>query len=403
MKATVRRAATFILAATVACLIVLPTAVAGAAGLSWDIAGSQYGSAAGVAPNTAFVAVPAPAPPGVGATSFPPGPKTAYGLGTWDAASGIYAFGFLGTIPIGFGQPTMSQTELAGKDIQNGSRLRLRFTKAADAPVKYLAMVADPDQQVTIDLDGAATLQAADHFFLNVTIADPVKSATGDVQAAFGFIADMSTGAALSYQGAVFLTNMHWLDIKPPTVTSTGVAGLAANGFSGVTATFDGIFSPALISAMGIQDPAQVQGYVDTAQILPGATNASFAYKGVGTGSDWQSGWYKYRITNGAWSVHNILYGRQAAKPGKPTASSPKGVITAAKPTFKWKRVAGAKAYEVRVYKGSKLLVKKTGITVLSWRSSKALAKGAWLTWKVRASNANGAGAWSTALKFKVK
>ena len=357
----------------------------------------------GVAPNTAFVVVPFPAPAGTGATSFPPGPTAAYGLGTWDATTGIYAFGFLGTIPTGPGLPTMAQTDLAGKDIQNGSQLRLRFTKAADSPVKYLAMVADPNQKVTIDLDGAATLQAADHFFLNATITDPVKSATGDVQAAFGFVADMSAGTALSYQGAIFLTNMHWLDIKPPTVTSTGVAGLAASGFNGVTVTFDGIFSPALISAMGIQDPAQVQGYVDTAQILPGSTSASFSYMGVGTGSDWQSGWHKYRITNGAWSLHNILYGKQAAKPGKPTASSPKGAITAAKPTFKWKRVTGARTYEVRIYKGSMLLIKKTGIAVLSWKSSRALAKHVWLTWKVRASSVGGAGAWSSALKFKIR
>jgi lysophospholipase L1-like esterase len=90
------------------------------------------------------------------------------------------------------------------------------------------------------------------------------------------------------------------------------------------------------------------------------------------------------------------------ATPGKPTAKAPKGTITQAKPTFKWSKAARAAKYEVRVYKGSKLLVRKTGITKLSWKSSKALRKNVSLTWKVRARNAAGNGAWSKSLKLKV-
>ena len=88
--------------------------------------------------------------------------------------------------------------------------------------------------------------------------------------------------------------------------------------------------------------------------------------------------------------------------PGKPTAKAPKGTITTTTPTFKWSKAARAAKYELRVYKGSKLLLKKTGLTKLSWKSSKALPKNVSLTWKVRASNARGAGAWSKSLKFKV-
>ena len=90
------------------------------------------------------------------------------------------------------------------------------------------------------------------------------------------------------------------------------------------------------------------------------------------------------------------------AKPGKPTAKAPTGTISTAKPTFKWSKAARATSYKVRVYEGSTLLVKKTGITGLSWKSSTALPKNVDLTWKVRARNAAGNGVWSRSLKFKI-
>jgi len=91
-----------------------------------------------------------------------------------------------------------------------------------------------------------------------------------------------------------------------------------------------------------------------------------------------------------------------SAAPGRPTAKAPKGTITTTKPTFKWSKAARATRYEVRVYRGSKLLLKKTSITKRSWKSSKALPKNVGLAWKVRARNAGGNGAWSRSLKFKI-
>jgi hypothetical protein len=98
-----------------------------------------------------------------------------------------------------------------------------------------------------------------------------------------------------------------------------------------------------------------------------------------------------------------------AAKPGTPTAKAPKGDITTTTPTFKWSNVAGAAKYELRVYKGTTLLVRKKGITKPSWYASyrqeeicEALNTNVRLTWLVRASNARGAGVWSKRLTFKV-
>ena len=89
------------------------------------------------------------------------------------------------------------------------------------------------------------------------------------------------------------------------------------------------------------------------------------------------------------------------AKPGRPTAKAPKGTITATRPTFAWSEAPRAARYEVRVYKGDKLILKKSEIKRRSWKSSKALPKNVNLTWKVRAGNAGGNGAWSKRLTFK--
>lgn len=93
---------------------------------------------------------------------------------------------------------------------------------------------------------------------------------------------------------------------------------------------------------------------------------------------------------------------RAIAKPGKPTAKSPKGTIATTKPTFTWGKAARATSYELRVYKGSTLLLKKTGIKKRSWTSSKTLPKGIGLTWKVRGKNARGSGAWSKSVSFTI-
>ena len=91
-----------------------------------------------------------------------------------------------------------------------------------------------------------------------------------------------------------------------------------------------------------------------------------------------------------------------AAKPGRPTAKAPTGSIATTKPTFNWSKAKGASKYELRVYQGSALLLKKTGLKKTSHEAVKALPTNVTLTWKVRAANAAGAGAWSRSLTFKI-
>jgi len=63
---------------------------------------------------------------------------------------------------------------------------------------------------------------------------------------------------------------------------------------------------------------------------------------------------------------------------------------------------ARAVKYELRVYKGKKLLLKKTGIKKRSWKATKALPLNTRLTWRVRAYNPRGKGAWSKSRAFTV-
>ena len=87
---------------------------------------------------------------------------------------------------------------------------------------------------------------------------------------------------------------------------------------------------------------------------------------------------------------------------GRPTVTAPQGDISSLRPTFKWSKVSGAATYELRVYKGNLLLLKKTGISKLSWKSNEALPMNVSITAKVHAGNARGNGAWSKSLRFKI-
>ena len=379
-------------------LLLAPAALASTATgpIVWSPADSTFGA-------SSFVLLPAPpgAPSGLGATALMPGPGVAYGSGFWDATNAVFAMGFVGELPSSPGLPTMPQTNLTQTPLTAGTPLTLTFDKASGQKIDSIAILGAPDAPVSIQPSDPAALTAATQFTVRATVTDPVESLSGDVGAAFGLIVDCSTDPGRDFQGSLFVTDLHWLDIDPPTFNTTGLAGLSAHGEPDTKTTFDGILSPAFLATLGVA-PEQVQGYVDVTAVT-GWTGATFAVLGAGDGSMWPSGYWKYRITNSSWSTHNIRFGRMAeTKPARAVGISPKGTIATARPTFKWRKVSGATKYEVRVYKGSTLLLKKTGVTTLSWKATKALPRKVYLTWKVRGVNGSGSGSFSTALKFKI-
>jgi hypothetical protein len=89
-------------------------------------------------------------------------------------------------------------------------------------------------------------------------------------------------------------------------------------------------------------------------------------------------------------------------KPATPRCKASKGTITLDKPTFEWTKARRARRYEVRVFNGSTRILRKTGIVGRSWTSSKILPEDVRLTWKVRARNAAGYGAWSKRVSFTI-
>ena len=379
-------------------LLVLTFAVAapvalGASPILWAPADSTYGVS-----STSFIAVGSPAPAGTGMTQPPTG--VAFGCGFWTPDTEVFSFGFVTPEYTGPGMPTLDQTDLMGTVLSPATPLSLVFTKAAGRRIDSVAIVGDPDAQVSLDYAGASLTEAT-QFTVRATVTDPVASASGNAAAAFGLVIDCATASAHNYYGSLFVTDMHWFDVQPPTFTSAGMAGLSAHGTNGVMATLDGIFAPEFLTTMGISDPNAVQGYVD-ATAVTGWSGAAFYALGQGDGSLWPTGYWKYRITNSTWSRHNLMFGRQTA-PARAVGVSPKGKISRRRPTFAWRKVASSAGYEVRVYKGSKLLLKKTACTAISWRASKALPRKVALTWKVRAVNGAGAGAWSAALRFKIR
>jgi len=403
MSTSSRSSRPFALGSALLTLLVVLLAVSASVALAdspvtWQPAASSYGPLASPTPfATGF-----PIPDGYGGASGGTLPTTAVAGGVWDAASGVFTVGFaIPPITTG-GLPSMAQTELSATPLKADTRLSMVFTKAAGQRVDSIAMLADPDAPVTLDYAPAASLTDATRFTVVASVAEPVASAGGKVTAAFGMIVDCSPLDARDAYGSIFVTNMSWLDVAPPAFTSSGVAGLSANGANGVKATFDGILSPGLLAHWGVLSASAVHGYVDSG-LAAGLTGATFSGGGLGNGSDWPLDWRKYRVTNSVWSKHDILWGVAAPPLAKAAGTSPKGSVRGAKPTFKWRVVSGARSYEVNVFKGGRQVLKKAGVTGLSWKARKALPRGVYLTWKVKAVNASGAGPWSTALRFKIK
>jgi hypothetical protein len=91
-----------------------------------------------------------------------------------------------------------------------------------------------------------------------------------------------------------------------------------------------------------------------------------------------------------------------AAGLDRPTGLAPEGTSFLIRPTFRWKAVHAATGYDLRVSRGSTLLLGKNGIAACTWKSDKMLPKNVELTWKVRAGNAGGVGAWSRSVSLMI-
>lgn len=89
---------------------------------------------------------------------------------------------------------------------------------------------------------------------------------------------------------------------------------------------------------------------------------------------------------------------------GAPKTRTPDGYVTAVRPVFKWTRARGATAYDVAICRAFtvKLVIRKTGVTRLSWRCTRALPKNTDLIWRVRARKGRRVGRWGTFGSFRI-
>jgi len=343
---------------------------------------------------------------GWGVSSKPAGiSKWAVGASFWDAATGTYEMCFFNFL-LGSGAsfpdpPTLADTELADTPLTPGTVLHLTFAKPADTEIQSISFVGDVAAPVIVTPTGAP-LTAATSFTVDCTVVDPVQSASGNVGSAFGLMIDIAPSPGPDYDGAVFVSTVHWFDVNAPTTVADGVAGFTVNGAAGVTTTFDGILPPSLLAAWGVTDTALPAGYVDVDLIVPGMPNATFTDLGNGDGTSWNTGFRKLRVTASFAGKHTIMWGLMQ-KPAAPRARSPRSIIHSTRPRLRWTKVKGLAYYEVRVYRGAKLVAKKTKLTGSSWRCSKRLPKNVKLRWKVRARNAAGSGSWSQTLRFTIR
>lgn len=91
-----------------------------------------------------------------------------------------------------------------------------------------------------------------------------------------------------------------------------------------------------------------------------------------------------------------------ARAPGTATPKAPAGVVHVTTPEFKWSKATRAVSYQLRIYRAGEVLMSKSAITGTRWTPRTSLPTGVGLTWKVRARNAGGYGAWSRSAAFSV-
>lgn len=268
----------------------------------WDIANSTFGN--GDTPFTAF-----------GDFGVAAGPVPAIG-GSFSNPAGLL-MGFVKTTDIS-GVPTIAQTDLTGTSLPAGEIVKLRFTKLADDKVKFVGLLADPNQPIVF------TALSSTSFMITARIADPVESASGNAGAAFGMLI-VTEELAPDFGGTIFATDLHWLDIEIPSIDTDGVFSISGNGKQGVAATTTAIIPIDKLSEFGLtEDTAgDVRGYIDGVAVPEG----SFVNQGVSSPAGFeflnpQNPENKVLIAsiiNSSWSPHDLQYGVMSDE--KPTVT----------------------------------------------------------------------------------
>ncbi|MBT4161384.1 MAG: hypothetical protein HOC70_16030 [Gammaproteobacteria bacterium] len=276
----------------------------------------------------AFVEVQA----GVGAVEMAqPGPTNPAGVGQTNGSS--YGFGFATTSST---SPSVADTNLAGTDLDAGTNLVLVFDKASTDQVSMIAMMADASTPADIGFRQLSSTQIE----VRAKVVDPVLSESNNpdsVGAAFGMVIQLIDSAVdLDLKGTVFVSDMHYQDLSPPSLPDLPqssdevegmAAGLAAKGISSITnagaATFMAFMQESFFelarengvdvtgeSCLGYRSYVELTGSDDGFERLNSpidqtTTLANFDTNGDGSLDEI----WLYRITNSEWSEQVLAFG----------------------------------------------------------------------------------------------
>ena len=299
----------------------------------WDPANSTYD-------GKSFVPVPLQA--GVGAVAAGM-PSASNPVGAGMNLMGVYAFGFFSAIP----NPqnlAIADTDLSASPLVAGTDLVLRFNKGETDHVSFIGMVADAsDLSVT-----GYKLLSPTVFEIRARVANPVLSEHNNpdaIDAAFGLIIATTPVplGAFNFQGTVFATDMHWLDLEAPNLgdlPQTGedvggmVAAIAAKGVSesGGTASFTAFMPEAFFQfardhgvdvtggdCLGYRSYVALTGSDEGFFKLNDPEDMPFADANFDIdGDDQADDMWRYRITNSTWSRQALQFGLITEKPVGP-------------------------------------------------------------------------------------
>ena len=279
---------------------------------------------------------------GVGALSLGlPSPTNPFGASI-QLDQNLYAFGFA-TATIGSTGPTMSQTNLGSSALVAGTKLLLRFSKAANQEISFIAMIADASTLTNIGLK----IISPTVFEVKATIVDPIISETNNpdnISSAFGMVIQATTtpDSVLNFKGTVFVTNMHYLDIDPPELsdlpqtsdTLAGfVTGITAHGITTASDTTKADFYAYIPEALfkfardnGVNiTGATCDGYrsfedLATAQAPNGffklndPDSVAFADANFDIDGDTNpDSIWRYKIHNEKWSIQKVAFGQMSS------------------------------------------------------------------------------------------
>lgn len=183
------------------------------------------------------------------ATGSGPSATNAYGGGA-TVNETQYVFGFADNFVTGISNYNLSATDLSA-----GTTLHLVFKDLTAAP-KYVAFTGGALTSYTFD-SGSGTLN------LTASTINPVASASdsggGTLNSAFGLM--IETGGSLDFGGTVFRTDMYWGDISAlASYDGTNfTAGLNADGQNGELTSFYAYLPLSVLSAAGINSPADCE------------------------------------------------------------------------------------------------------------------------------------------------